>query len=66
NAAHWVAERAPSRQLVVLAGSAHCQHEAIPARIERREPLRVANVRLSAKSPDDSSGFSYTLVFDGG
>jgi uncharacterized iron-regulated protein len=66
NAARWVAERAPSRQLVVLAGSAHCQHEAIPARIERREPLRVTSVRLSAKAAVDSDGFGYTLIFDGG
>jgi uncharacterized iron-regulated protein len=66
NAARWVAERAPSRQLVVLAGSAHCQHEAIPARIERREPLRVTSVRLSANAAGDSDGFDYTLIFDGG
>jgi uncharacterized iron-regulated protein len=66
NASHWVAARAPARQLVVLAGSAHCQREAIPARIERRQALRVANVRLSAHDPGDSDGFAYTLVFDGG
>jgi uncharacterized iron-regulated protein len=66
NAAHWVAERAPSRQLVVLAGSAHCEHEAIPARIERRESLRVTSVRLSTKTSADSDGFGYTLIFDGG
>jgi uncharacterized iron-regulated protein len=66
NAASWVAERAPSRQLVVLAGSAHCAEQAIPARIERREPLRVANVRLSTNSSADSAGYGYTLVFDGG
>ncbi|HTA90952.1 MAG TPA: ChaN family lipoprotein [Polyangiaceae bacterium] len=64
NAARWVAARAPSRQLVVLAGSAHCRQEAIPARVERRVAARVANVRLSAKTPEDSEGFSYTLLFD--
>lgn len=64
NAARWVAARAPSRQLVVLAGSAHCRQEAIPVRVERRVPARVANVRLSAKTAQDSEGFSYTLVFD--
>jgi uncharacterized iron-regulated protein len=64
NAASWVAARAPSRQLVVLAGSAHCRQEAIPARVERRVTTRVANVRLSAHSPEDSEGFGYTLVFD--
>jgi uncharacterized iron-regulated protein len=65
NAASWVVEHAPSRQLVVLAGSAHCRAEAIPARIERREPLRVANVRLSEHGPADSEGYAYTLIFDG-
>jgi uncharacterized iron-regulated protein len=65
NAAGWVAARAPQRQLVVLAGSAHCRREAIPARVERRVSTRVANVRLSAKTPEDSEGFGYTLLFDG-
>ena len=65
NAARWVAARAPSRQLVVLAGSAHCSREAIPARVERRVTMRVANVRLSGKTPEDSVGFGYTLLFDG-
>ncbi|HEY3255329.1 MAG TPA: ChaN family lipoprotein [Polyangiaceae bacterium] len=65
NAARWVSKRAPLRQLLVLAGSAHCRHPAIPSRIERREPLRVASVRLSAESSADSEGFNYTLVFDG-
>jgi uncharacterized iron-regulated protein len=64
NATRWVSARAPSRQLVVLAGSAHCRHEAIPARVERRAALNVANVRLSEHSADDSEGFGYTLIFD--
>ena len=65
NATRWVMARAPSRQLLVLAGSAHCRHPAIPSRIERREPLRVASVRLSSSSAEDNDGFSYTLLFDG-
>jgi len=65
NAARWVSKRAPIRQLVVLAGSAHCRNPAIPSRIERRQPLRVASVRLSAETSADSEGFDYTLVFDG-
>ncbi len=65
NAATWVSKRAPLRQMLILAGSAHCRHSAIPARIERRQRLRVASVRLSAESPADSEGFDYTLVFDG-
>ena len=64
NAADWVAARAPQRQLVVLAGSAHCRREAIPARVERRVTTRVTNVRLNAKSSEDSEGFSYTLLFE--
>ena len=63
NASRWVAERAPLRQLVILAGSAHCRKQAIPARIERRQPLSVANVRLSAEA-DDRDGFGYTLLFE--
>jgi len=65
NAANWVSQRAPIRQLVILAGSAHCRHAAIPSRIERRQPLRTAGVRLSAEADADSEGFDYTLVFDG-
>jgi len=65
NAARWVSEHAPMRQLLILAGSAHCRQPAIPARIERRQPLRVTSVRLSAKTSADSEGFGYTLVFDG-
>jgi uncharacterized iron-regulated protein len=65
HAASWVSARAPLRQLLVLAGSAHCRHSAIPARIERRQRLRVASVRLSAENAADSEGFDYTLVFDG-
>ncbi|HKO48171.1 MAG TPA: ChaN family lipoprotein [Polyangiaceae bacterium] len=65
NAASWLSKRAPIRQLVVFAGSAHCRHSAIPSRIERRQPLRVASVRLSAESDADSEGYTYTLVFDG-
>jgi uncharacterized iron-regulated protein len=65
NAADWVAAHAPQRQLVVLAGSAHCQREAIPARIERRISTHVSNVRLSTESSDDSAGYAYTLIFDG-
>ncbi len=64
NAADWVASRAPQRQLVVLAGSAHCSREAIPARVERRVGMRIANVRLSASTPEDSTGYGYTLLFD--
>jgi len=64
NAAAWVASRAPQRQLVVLAGSAHCRKDAIPARVERRvTTTRVASVRLSAEAPEDSSGYAYTLEF---
>ena len=65
NAASWVGKRAPMRQLLIFAGSAHCKRPAIPSRIGRRQPLRVAGVRLSAETEADSEGFDYTLVFDG-
>lgn len=65
NAAAWVSKHAPLRQLVILAGTAHCRHPAIPSRIERRGALRVTSVRLSAETSADSDGFGYTLVFDG-
>ncbi len=64
NAANWVSVRAPQRQMIVLAGSAHCAKRAIPARVERRVSARVANVRLSANAPEDSAGYDYTLIFD--
>lgn len=63
-AASWVNLRAPQRQMIVLAGSAHCAKSAIPSRIERRVAARVANVRLSASAPEDSAGYEYTLLFD--
>ncbi|MEP7049226.1 MAG: ChaN family lipoprotein [Pseudomonadota bacterium] len=66
NAADWLADRAPSRQLLVLAGSAHCRKDAVPARIARREPFRITNVRLSGANASDSEGFAYTVTFDGG
>jgi len=65
NAARWVSSHAPMRQLVILAGNAHCRKAAIPSRIERRQPLHVASVRLFAETAADSEGFDYTLVFDG-
>jgi uncharacterized iron-regulated protein len=64
NAARWVAAQAPLRQLIVLAGAAHCRQPAIPTRIERREALRVANVRLSGRDSNDSIGYAYTLLFE--
>jgi uncharacterized iron-regulated protein len=65
NAARWVSARAPQRQLLIVAGSAHCQQSAIPSRIQRRERLHVASVRLSADSDSEREGFDYVLVFDG-
>jgi len=64
NAARWVDAHAPTRQLLVLAGNAHCRQEAIPSRIMRRVRERVTNVRLGASQPSDAEGYAYTLVFD--
>ncbi|MEB2311936.1 MAG: ChaN family lipoprotein [Polyangiaceae bacterium] len=44
-AAEWLAEGAPARQLVIIAGAEHCRRRAVPARLARRHGARVASVR---------------------
>jgi uncharacterized iron-regulated protein len=66
-ASAWLEQRAPARQLVIAAGQAHCRHEAIPARMERRLPhLRVANVMPVAPGDgaEPTEGYDYELVFE--
>lgn len=67
-AAGWLQERAPARQLVIVAGRAHCQNSAIPSRIERRGDFRVASVvpwMPSEGEPDPrSADYDYALVFE--
>jgi uncharacterized iron-regulated protein len=68
-AADFIEQRAPARQLVIVAGQAHCRHSAIPARIERR--LRSAKVRnvLPMKASEQKNlralGYDYALVLEG-
>ncbi len=67
-AANWLKQRAPLRQLVVLAGAGHCRDDAIPARVRRR----IANAKTASVRPvvqrDDSApataldGFDYGFV----
>jgi uncharacterized iron-regulated protein len=50
-AAKWLADRYPARQLVVLAGSAHCHESAIPSRVERRlQGAKVVSVKPIVRS----------------
>ncbi len=52
-AAQWLSARFPARQLVVLAGAAHCYEPAIPERLKRRLSADVVNVLpLIVKEPD--------------
>ena len=68
NASAWLAEHQPARQLVVLAGAAHCRSSAIPARVSRRMPdSRVAAIlpeRRAEQSDDDRSGYDYVLMLE--
>ena len=68
-AANWLEHRAPARQLVIVAGQAHCRHSAIPARIERRlRSARVRNVlpmKASEQKEPRALGYDYALVLEG-
>lgn len=44
-ASEWLGERQPARQLVILAGAAHCHDSAIPSRLERRLKADVVSVK---------------------
>ena len=44
-ASDWLGERQPARQLVILAGAAHCHESAIPSRLERRLKADVVSVK---------------------
>lgn len=56
-AADWLANRAPARKLVILAGRAHCARSAIPSRIERRGPFRAISVlpEVASGNPPERS-----------
>lgn len=70
NASAWLSERFPARQLVILAGMAHCHRSAIPSRIQRRlaakvvsvEPLIVAEGGENADLESQLAGYDYGFV----
>jgi uncharacterized iron-regulated protein len=43
--ARWLRKRMPARQIIVIAGSGHCHHSAIPMRIKRRTGAKVVSVK---------------------
>jgi uncharacterized iron-regulated protein len=70
-ASDWLSARFPARQLVILAGSAHCHRSAIPDRIKRRIRAKVVGVNpvIStsasvdlAKLEQGLAGFDYGFV----
>ncbi|HEY8946465.1 MAG TPA: ChaN family lipoprotein, partial [Polyangiaceae bacterium] len=62
--AEWIGRHAPVRRLMIVAGQAHCQRPAIPARMERRGVRRVSTVLLASEDApvEDVSGYDYALV----
>lgn len=70
NAASWLSERFPARQLVILAGTAHCHRSAIPSRLQRRLAAKVVSVEPLVLSEDTESadltsqlaGYDYGFV----
>lgn len=62
--AEWLLARAPIRRLLIIAGQAHCQRPAIPARIERRGAGRARGMLLTTSEPEVelAKGFDYALV----
>jgi uncharacterized iron-regulated protein len=67
SAAEWLKNRLPVRQMLVIAGSGHCHSAAIPSRLTRRAPARIANVRLLAlpaghEIPKQIAGYGWAFV----
>lgn len=63
NSAAWLDLHTPMRRLLIVAGEAHCQHSAIPSRIERRGKYRVASVLLASQAPADArEAYDYALI----
>jgi uncharacterized iron-regulated protein len=63
----WLDAHTPTRRLLIIAGQAHCQRSAIPARIERRGPRHVAAILLASEPvPQDAQErYDYSLVVSG-
>ncbi len=49
-AAQWLAQVDPSSALMLFAGSGHCHHRAIPARLTRRSSTPVLSVKATLAS----------------
>lgn len=62
-AAKWVSAHAPVRQLLIVAGRAHCSQSAIPARIKRRAAVSVVNITPTA-SDTAPKGYDLSLIFE--
>lgn len=62
--ASWLTAHAPVRRLLIVAGQAHCERSAIPARLERRGKYRVRNVLLATETPDAevAGEFDYAVI----
>ena len=67
SAAHWLSEHAPVRRLLIVAGQAHCQHSAIPSRLERRGARNVAAIWLGTSNPppEVEKQYDYALIIAG-
>lgn len=71
-AASWLEAGLPApRQIIVIAGSAHCQRAAVPERIERRTGLESAAVlpvvaagESDEQDAEDAASFDYRIVLD--
>ena len=69
-ASNWLSERFPARQLVILAGVAHCHDSAIPSRLERRlaakvvsvEPVVFSDGRGESGLASELEGYDYGFV----
>jgi uncharacterized iron-regulated protein len=62
-ASTWLLDTHPARQLIVLAGSAHCHDSAIPSRARRRgEQLTTTNVMPLVQSPGSKQGLAEALA----
>jgi len=67
-AAQWLRERIPGRQLLILAGAGHCWRRAIPNRLERRTAARVVTVRpvvlptSDHPLPEVEEGYDYLFL----
>jgi uncharacterized iron-regulated protein len=70
-AARWIEQRRPARQMIIVAGMAHCQRTAIPDRIERRTGGQALSVQPLLRSEGKESepvkleqGFDFGLVME--